>query len=142
MSIYIVASLLFFSLYCIDSVCCTLAFHDRQLLLSAFNSSLLLVCFFLSPLDNPVAECLREILTDLIFAENFDEFFKSQLADVKRICYFGSLAEFFRAYGGHYFCYVKDDLNEGNWNLQLPERFANAPTVIGQDGEAEEIKEG
>ena len=22
---------------------------------------------------------------------------------------------------GHYFCYLKDDLKEGNWNLQLPE---------------------
>ena len=22
------------------------------------------------------------------------------------------------AYGGHYFAYIKDDLKEGNWNLQ------------------------
>ena len=33
-------------------------------------------------------------------------------------------------YGGHYWCYTKDDLKEGEWNLQLPEEWANAPTEI------------
>lgn len=33
-------------------------------------------------------------------------------------------------YGGHYWCYVKDDLKEGEWNLQMPENFADAPTEI------------
>ena len=37
-------------------------------------------------------------------------------------------------YGGHYFCYVKDDLREGCWNLQLPDKFADAPTEIRPDG--------
>ena len=23
-------------------------------------------------------------------------------------------------YGGHYYCFLKDDLKEGNWNLQVP----------------------
>jgi len=25
------------------------------------------------------------------------------------------------AYGGHYYAYIKDDLKEGNWDLEMPE---------------------
>ena len=34
------------------------------------------------------------------------------------------------AYGGHYWCYLKDDLKEGNWNLQMPEQFADKPQEV------------
>ena len=33
-------------------------------------------------------------------------------------------------YGGHYWCYLKDDLKEGVWNLQMPEQFADKPEEI------------
>ena len=33
-------------------------------------------------------------------------------------------------YGGHYYAYIKDDLNEGNWDLQLPEKFSDMPTEV------------
>jgi ubiquitin C-terminal hydrolase len=25
------------------------------------------------------------------------------------------------AYGGHYYCYTRDDLKEGNWNIEVPD---------------------
>src|SRR5690606_38060899 len=34
------------------------------------------------------------------------------------------------AYGGHYHAYIKDDLKEGNWYLQMPEKFEEAPITI------------
>ena len=33
-------------------------------------------------------------------------------------------------YGGHYYAYVKDDLNEGDWNLEVPEKFSDKPTEV------------
>jgi len=33
-------------------------------------------------------------------------------------------------YGGHYHAYIKDDLQEGNWNLTLPEKFAESPSEV------------
>ena len=33
-------------------------------------------------------------------------------------------------YGGHYWCYLKDDLKEGNWNLQMPAQFSATAEVI------------
>ena len=56
-------------------------------------------------------------------------------------------------YGGHYHAYIRDDLNEGNWNLQLPLMFDAAPVDVEpkeaekkpdedkKDGDAEEEKE-
>ena len=38
-------------------------------------------------------------------------------------------------YGGHYYCFLKDDLREGNWNLQVPERFADKPREFRLKGE-------
>lgn len=34
------------------------------------------------------------------------------------------------AYGGHYYAYIKDDLKEGNWYLQMPDKFEEAPVTI------------
>ncbi len=34
------------------------------------------------------------------------------------------------AYGGHYHAYIKDDLKEGNWHLQMPEEFKQEPKVV------------
>ena len=33
-------------------------------------------------------------------------------------------------YGGHYHAYIKDDLSEGNWDLELPANFAKEPTEV------------
>lgn len=33
-------------------------------------------------------------------------------------------------YGGHYHAYIKDDFKEGNWNLQVPEKFEPQPVEI------------
>ena len=44
-------------------------------------------------------------------------------------------------YGGHYWCYLKDDMKEGNWNLQMPEQFADAPEVIKPKGEENKAEE-
>ena len=34
------------------------------------------------------------------------------------------------AYGGHYWAYIKDDLQEGSWHLDKPAEFHDAPTEI------------
>jgi len=31
------------------------------------------------------------------------------------------------AHGGHYHCYTRDDLHEGNWNIELPEQLDADP---------------
>ena len=31
-------------------------------------------------------------------------------------------------YGGHYHAFIKDDLKEGNWDVEVPESFAEKPT--------------
>lgn len=33
-------------------------------------------------------------------------------------------------YGGHYHAYIRDDLKEGVWNLQLPEKFEEQPVEV------------
>ena len=33
-------------------------------------------------------------------------------------------------YGGHYYAYIKDDLKEGNWNVNLPEKFSDTPSEV------------
>ena len=33
-------------------------------------------------------------------------------------------------YGGHYHSYIRDDLKEGVWNLQLPEKFEEQPVEV------------
>ena len=33
-------------------------------------------------------------------------------------------------YGGHYYAYIKDDLKEGNWDVQMPEKFHEKPTEV------------
>jgi ubiquitin carboxyl-terminal hydrolase 40 len=43
-------------------------------------------------------------------------------------------------YGGHYFAYMRDDLGQGNWDLKIPERFADEPTEKEQKPE-EAVKE-
>ena len=48
-------------------------------------------------------------------------------------------------YGGHYYCFLKDDLKEGNWNLQVPKKSAVKPLEIEKNGEekkheSEEVK--
>ncbi len=46
-------------------------------------------------------------------------------------------------YGGHYHAYIRDDLNEGNWNLQLPETFDLLPSDLNPkvtDAKATEAK--
>jgi hypothetical protein len=34
------------------------------------------------------------------------------------------------AFGGHYFAYIKDDLKEGVWDLELPKEFEKEPKKI------------
>lgn len=34
------------------------------------------------------------------------------------------------AYGGHYWAYIKDDLQEGDWYLQLNDYYEDKPTEI------------
>ena len=34
------------------------------------------------------------------------------------------------AYGGHYYAYIRDDLNEGNWNLEKQETYDNKPVEV------------
>ena len=34
------------------------------------------------------------------------------------------------AYGGHYWAYIKDDLKEGNWHVELTKEFEDKPTEI------------
>ena len=34
------------------------------------------------------------------------------------------------AYGGHYLAYIKDDCNEGNWDLHMPEEFQAQPDEL------------
>jgi len=31
-------------------------------------------------------------------------------------------------YGGHYYAYIKDDLSQGNWDLELPQAFQAKPS--------------
>ena len=38
-------------------------------------------------------------------------------------------------YGGHYHAYIRDDLNEGVWNLKMPDKFAEAPTEVVKSNE-------
>jgi ubiquitin carboxyl-terminal hydrolase 40 len=33
-------------------------------------------------------------------------------------------------YGGHYHAYIRDDLHDGNWDLELPEKFEEHPTEV------------
>ena len=33
-------------------------------------------------------------------------------------------------YGGHYIAYIKDDLKEGEWYLDWPEKFAEQPEAL------------
>ena len=42
-------------------------------------------------------------------------------------------------YGGHYFAYMKDDLGQGNWNINMPEKFDERPTE--KEVKQEETKE-
>ena len=44
-------------------------------------------------------------------------------------------------YGGHYHAYIKDDLKEGRWNLELPETFAADPVEVTPKTSAEPQKE-
>ena len=34
------------------------------------------------------------------------------------------------AYGGHYHAYIRDELDEGNWNVKAPEKYAAEPKPI------------
>ncbi|CDW84271.1 ubiquitin carboxyl-terminal hydrolase 40 [Stylonychia lemnae] len=34
------------------------------------------------------------------------------------------------AYGGHYYAYIQDELQEGDWHLQMPEQFSKEPKVV------------
>lgn len=36
------------------------------------------------------------------------------------------------AYGGHYHAYIRDDLNEGNWNIELPDQLDAEPKPMNQ----------
>ena len=43
-------------------------------------------------------------------------------------------------YGGHYHAYIRDDLGEGNWDLEIPEKFDEKPTDKKAKEEAEKKK--
>jgi hypothetical protein len=51
-------------------------------------------------------------------------------------------------YGGHYHAYIRDDLEDGNWDLELPDYFQSEPTEVEKEAqkkqepapEKEEIK--
>lgn len=34
------------------------------------------------------------------------------------------------AFGGHYHAYLKDDFNEGNWYLKMPEQFESEAKTV------------
>ena len=42
-------------------------------------------------------------------------------------------------YGGHYKGFIRDDLGEGNWDLELPQTFAEKP--VDKNAKEEEKKE-
>lgn len=46
-------------------------------------------------------------------------------------------------YGGHYHAYIRDDLEDGNWDVELPEHFQAEPTEVTKDDPAkkEEFKQ-
>jgi len=45
-------------------------------------------------------------------------------------------------YGGHYHAFIKDDMKEGNWNVDLPEKFHAAPSQVKSKADLEkELKE-
>ena len=44
-------------------------------------------------------------------------------------------------YGGHYHAFIRDDLGEGNWDLEVPDKFDSEPTV-DKDDKNKEKKEG
>ena len=43
-------------------------------------------------------------------------------------------------YGGHYYAYIRDDLEDGNWHLKMPETFDAKPTEIKPEEKKEESK--
>ena len=34
------------------------------------------------------------------------------------------------AYSGHYHAYIQDELNEGNWHLEMPLEFKKEPSIV------------
>ena len=44
-------------------------------------------------------------------------------------------------YGGHYWLYGKDDLNEGKWDLNLPENFAAEPSEVDEKSDKKKDEE-
>lgn len=41
-------------------------------------------------------------------------------------------------YGGHYHAYIRDDLEDGNWNIEIPEKYQSEPIEVKQEVKKEE----
>ena len=44
-------------------------------------------------------------------------------------------------YGGHYYTYIKDELKQGVWNLEVPDSFSEKPTEVDKTPPSKEEPE-